>query len=110
MTLGSLVADLLAEFGVKPAAAIGYSLGESAALFALRAWTDRDGMFRSMHDSPLFATDLTGPCNAARQEWQLPDKTPADWTAGVVDRGPDDVRAALRFAAGRVRISRLPSE
>ena len=33
---------LVRSFGVRPDAALGYSLGESAALFALRAWTDRD--------------------------------------------------------------------
>jgi 3-hydroxymyristoyl/3-hydroxydecanoyl-(acyl carrier protein) dehydratase/malonyl CoA-acyl carrier protein transacylase len=95
VTLGALVGDLLAEFGVRPASAIGYSLGESAALFALRAWTDRDAMFRSMHDSPLFATELTGPCNAARRAWKTPDSVPVEWTAGIVDRGPEDVLAAL---------------
>ena len=95
VTLGALVSDLLANFGVRPAGAIGYSLGESAALFALRAWTDRDGMLRSMHDSPLFATDLTGPFNAARRAWHLPDNARVEWTAGIVDRGAEDVRTAL---------------
>jgi acyl transferase domain-containing protein/3-hydroxymyristoyl/3-hydroxydecanoyl-(acyl carrier protein) dehydratase len=95
VSLGALVADLLAESGVRPAAAVGYSLGESAALFALRAWTDRDEMLRSMHDSPLFATDLTGPCDAARRAWKLPDSAPVEWAAGIVDRGPEEVRAAL---------------
>jgi PfaB family protein len=95
VALGSLVSDLLAEFGVRPVAAVGYSLGESAALFALRAWSDRDGMLRSMNESPLFASDLTGTCDAARYAWKLPKDAPVNWTAGVIDRGPDDVRAAL---------------
>ena len=34
--------DVLRGLGIVPDAAIGYSLGESAALVALRAWTDRD--------------------------------------------------------------------
>jgi acyl transferase domain-containing protein/3-hydroxymyristoyl/3-hydroxydecanoyl-(acyl carrier protein) dehydratase len=95
VALGSLVSDVLTGFGVRPTAAIGYSLGESAALFALRAWTDRDGMLRAMNESTLFATDLTGPCDAARRAWKLATGTPVAWTAGVLDRRPDDVRAAL---------------
>src|SRR5262249_44806875 len=45
VTLGALVADVLSLFGIHACAAIGYSLGESAGLFALRAWIDRDEMF-----------------------------------------------------------------
>jgi PfaB family protein len=95
VALGSLIADSLGSFGIRPAASIGYSLGESAALFALKAWTDRDGMLWSMHNSPLFATDLTGPCDAARRAWELAENQPVEWSAGIIDRGPDDVRAAL---------------
>src|SRR5207253_2590915 len=40
VALGSLVTDLLAALGVRPDAALGYSLGESAMLFGLRAWLD----------------------------------------------------------------------
>ncbi len=54
VTLGSLVCDVVRRFGVRADAVIGYSLGESAALFALRAWTDRDAMLRAMNASPLF--------------------------------------------------------
>ena len=43
---------------VRPDAAVGYSLGESAALFALRAWRDRDAMLERMESSTLFTTDL----------------------------------------------------
>src|SRR5262249_7658549 len=44
VAVGSLVTDLLLSLGLSPSAAIGYSLGESSALFGLRAWRDRDGM------------------------------------------------------------------
>src|SRR5262249_22811137 len=37
VTLGILVSDLVRRFGVRPHAAIGHSLGESVALFALGA-------------------------------------------------------------------------
>src|SRR5262249_40587393 len=92
--LATLVADVLLDLGVRPRAAIGYSLGESAALFALRAWTDRDGMLDALTRSPLFATDLSGPCDAARRCWDLPAGEPVRWVAGVVDRSAAEVRAA----------------
>ncbi len=42
VSVGSLVTDLLRGLGVVPDAAIGYSLGETAALVALGAWNNRD--------------------------------------------------------------------
>ncbi len=96
VALGGLTTDLLATFGVRPDAAIGYSLGESAALFALRAWAGRDAMLAAMNASTLFAGDLTGRCDAARRAWRLPTDEPVDWTSGlVVGRAPEEVRASL---------------
>jgi PfaB family protein len=95
VALGSIVTDLLLHLGVRPAAALGYSLGESAALFALRAWRDRDAMLASMNASPLFESSLAGSYDAARKAWQLTGNQPVEWTAGIIDRGADDVRAAL---------------
>jgi acyl transferase domain-containing protein/3-hydroxymyristoyl/3-hydroxydecanoyl-(acyl carrier protein) dehydratase len=94
VTLGSLLADVVRRFGVRVDAAIGNSLGESASLFALRAWTDRDAMLRAMNASPLFVRDLTGPCDAARKAWRLPPEEAVDWVTGIVDRGPGAVRNA----------------
>ena len=95
VSLGTLIADLLATFGVRPSAAIGHSLGETTALFALRTWTDRDGMLHRLNASTLFAGDLTAPFAAARRAWGLPEGTSVDWSAGVVDRAAPAVRAAL---------------
>ncbi len=96
VALGGLTTDLMQKFGVRPDAAIGYSLGESAALFALWAWAGRDAMLRAMNASTLFAGDLTGRCDAARRAWKLPPEAPVEWTAGlIVDRAPREVRAAL---------------
>ena len=99
--LGATMADTLALFGVKPDAAIGYSLGESAALFALRAWTNRDEMLERMLASTLFSTDLAGPCDAARQAWDLASDEEVNWAAGVVDRPAEAVKEALQ---GRSRV------
>jgi PfaB family protein len=102
--LGSLVADVLATFAVRPSAVIGYSLGESAGLFALRAWRDRDEMLRRMETSTLFTHDLAGECRAVRTAWGLRDDPGApglEWSIGVVNRPASAVRQAL---VGRSRV------
>ena len=62
---GCAVSDIVRSFGVSPAAYIGYSLGESAGLFASGAWHERDSMLLQMYDSTLFTDDLAGECRAA---------------------------------------------
>jgi acyl transferase domain-containing protein/3-hydroxymyristoyl/3-hydroxydecanoyl-(acyl carrier protein) dehydratase len=101
VALGTVVSDLLRSLGVEPDAAIGYSLGESAALFALRAWTGRDEMLRRLMASPLFVSDLAGECNAARRAWRLAPAEAVDWSAGIVPCPAEQVRQAL---AGRERV------
>lgn len=99
VALGAMVSDLLQSLGIRPDAAIGYSLGESAALFALRAWTDRDAMLERMNASTLFESDLTGECRAARRHWQLGAAETVDWVTGVSDVSAEVVCSALANAA-----------
>ncbi|MBW1704958.1 MAG: acyltransferase domain-containing protein, partial [Deltaproteobacteria bacterium] len=101
VALGTVISDLIRGFGVRPDAAIGYSLGESAALFSLGFWTDRDAMLVRMNSSKLFTDDLAGPCNAARKAWNLSDNEKVDWVLGVINRKEDIVRKALK---GRRRV------
>jgi acyl transferase domain-containing protein/3-hydroxymyristoyl/3-hydroxydecanoyl-(acyl carrier protein) dehydratase len=96
VTVGSLVADLLTTFGIKPDAMIGLSLGESAGLFGIRAWRSRDEMYRRMQASTLFKSDLAPPFDAARLHWGLTKHQTADWVSGVVAASPDDIAPALR--------------
>jgi len=95
VALGTLVSDLLVSFNVRPDAVVPYSLGESAGLYGTRAWRDRDEMFRRMNKSSLFATDLAGPCNAARKKWKLPADRPIDWLTGVISASPERVLRAI---------------
>ena len=101
VTIGTVVADLLRSFGVQPTASIGYSLGESTALFGLRAWTDRDAMYRKFAGSSLFATDLAGPCDAARTTWGLAEAEVVDWVAAIV---PASRQRATEALAGVERV------
>jgi malonyl CoA-acyl carrier protein transacylase/3-hydroxymyristoyl/3-hydroxydecanoyl-(acyl carrier protein) dehydratase len=103
VAIGSLVTDILVDLGVAPDAAIGYSMGESAALVALRAWPDRDELTARLRSSPLFATELAGPCLAARRAWGLPPDQPVPWIAGIVPRSAEDVEAAIA-ATGKGRV------
>ena len=101
VALGTAVSDLIRSFGVRPDAAIGYSLGESAALFSLNAWTDRDEMLRRMNASTLFTHDLAGPCNAARKSWKLSENEEVDWVSGVIDCPEEEAKKVLK---GRERV------
>ena len=101
VAVSSLATEVLSNLGVAPAGAIGYSMGESAALVALHAWTDRDALARDLTRSPLFATELAGPCSAARRVWQLATDEPVDWVAGIVACSAADLEAAL---GGRERV------
>lgn len=96
VALGTAVCDLLSRFGVRPSASIGYSLGESAALFGLRAWTDRDEMLERMDNASLFGSDLVYPFNAARRAWRIPDGQDVPWISGHIDRSAEEIRAAIQ--------------
>ncbi len=95
VSYGTLIADLLRSFGVQPDAAIGYSLGESAGLFGLRVWRDRDEMFERLRRSTLFTSDLAHPFNAARQAWLWKDAQPIDWITGVLAAPAELARASI---------------
>jgi acyl transferase domain-containing protein/3-hydroxymyristoyl/3-hydroxydecanoyl-(acyl carrier protein) dehydratase len=96
-----VMTDVLCHLGIQPGAAIGYSLGETAALIALGAWSDRAGLRNRLWESPLFHTELAGSFAAARRVWRIPPGEPVDWSAGIVPRSLAAVRAAIR-GAGRV--------
>lgn len=101
VAVGTLITDILLQFGIQPEAAIGYSLGESTALFALHAWTDRDDMFRRLKESTLFQSDLNGSYAAARRFWNLEDSELVNWITGVV---PCPAEAVRHVIAGESRV------
>lgn len=90
---GVLFSDLLQRFGLRPTAWLGYSLGESAALFSSRLWTARDEMHHRTMASPLFSSRLAGACEVAKQVWQKPD---AVWAVAVVNRPKTLVLGAIQ--------------
>jgi len=92
---GCAVSDIVRSFGVEPEAVIGYSLGESAGLFAMDAWRDRDGMLSRMRESTLFTHDMAGECRAAGRAWGCGPGEKVDWAVGVLDAPAQAVRHAL---------------
>ncbi|MCR5661368.1 MAG: hypothetical protein K6G50_04465, partial [bacterium] len=96
VSFGSIVTDIMLKLGLKPNAAIGYSLGESAALFSLRAWPERDMMLRRMEASPLFREYLSGKCLSIRKAWNIPDDKPVNWAAAMILKPQEVVREAMK--------------
>ncbi len=93
--LGFFVSEVVSQFNIKPDAIIGYSLGETAGLFATRTWTNRDEMMHRMRKTTLFTDALAGRCDAVRKTWRLNDAETVDWIIGVVDRAANEVKQAL---------------
>ncbi len=81
--------------GLTPRATIGYSSGESNALFAMGVWTDLDAMVAASWASPIFTQDIVGDFTAIRRAFR---KLGADgpWKAFSVQAPIAAVREALR--------------
>ncbi|MBT3257008.1 MAG: type I polyketide synthase [Deltaproteobacteria bacterium] len=89
------VSDLVQTFGIKPNSVVGYSLGETAGLFALKAWPNRDEMLGKIQKSTLFTQDLAGESRAARRHWKWPRNKPLNWVLFTIDRSMDVIRDLL---------------
>ena len=109
--LGTFVSDVISQFGIKPDAIIGYSLGETAGLFSTRTWTGRDEMLRRIQETDLFVDALAGPCDAVRDTWRLNDSETVDWLIGVVDRPANEISLALtEYPRAYLLITNTPNE
>ncbi|MEE8525578.1 MAG: beta-ketoacyl synthase N-terminal-like domain-containing protein, partial [Thermoanaerobaculia bacterium] len=83
--------------GLRPAATLGYSSGESNALLALGAWQDLDGLYRDTRDGGLFHIELGGELRAVARAWGDDGK----WSSWVLKAPPEQVRDAI---AGERRV------
>ncbi|MDJ0836707.1 MAG: beta-ketoacyl synthase N-terminal-like domain-containing protein [Acidobacteriota bacterium] len=95
VALGIACSDIVRGMGIQPSGAIGYSLGESVAMFALDAWKDRDSMHLRSRDGDLFTRVYGGELTAVRETWGLADDEPVAWELGVVNRTAEVVRKAM---------------
>ena len=102
---GGMVSDLVRSFDIQPEAVIGYSLGESAGLFAMGAWPDRGEMLKRMRKTELFSEQLYGRCLSLRKAWRIPEREPFSWQVVVVNRSKKEVSGLLdRFPRVRLLI------
>jgi PfaB family protein len=108
---GGVISELVKSFGITPVAVIGYSLGESAGLFAAGAWPDRNEMLQRMRHTNLFTTELSGPCYAARKSWNIPPDDKFDWCVAVVNRPAKALKEVMRrLPKARLLIVNSPDE
>ena len=95
VTYAILAARVAELFLPRPQAAIGYSLGETAALFATRAWNDRDKMFQDTLDSALFTRELRGEFAAPKRTLGISEDESFPWRVAVINRDREATRKAI---------------
>jgi acyl transferase domain-containing protein len=111
VVFGGLMTEVLEKFKIRPNALIGYSLGESAALFANGVWRDRGDMLKRMQATDLFTTQLAGPCQALRTAWKISPEKSIQWRVAVVNRAEEVVRDTLeKIPHTRLLIVNTPDE
>ncbi|MFB2769943.1 PfaB family protein [Pelatocladus sp. BLCC-F211] len=69
---GLLTAVLRNYFQLQPQCAFGYSLGETSMMLSQGIWTHFHEGSEGLNSSALFKTQLSGPKNAVRKYWELP--------------------------------------
>lgn len=84
---------------IAPDATIGYSSGETNALFAMGAWQDIASMKRDTMNSPLFRHQLVGDFSAVRQTWQAKGLPGERWASYAVSATAGQVGHALQAEA-----------
>ncbi|QTA83482.1 Beta-ketoacyl polyketide synthase domains-containing [Desulfonema limicola] len=69
-----LYTDIIREsFGISPNQALGYSMGEVSMLFALGVWDRTDQISKTLRESPVFQSRITGSMENVRKAWNLQD-------------------------------------
>ncbi|MFP4496776.1 MAG: hypothetical protein ACLFQV_01095 [Vulcanimicrobiota bacterium] len=95
VAFGTLVSDLLRNFAVEPSAVLGYSLGESSALFGMRVWRERDLMLKRMNQSSLFTEDLAGEYRAAKKLWNFKKEQVVDWLISIINEKAENIKKVV---------------
>ncbi|MCC2280516.1 beta keto-acyl synthase [Streptomyces sp. ET3-23] len=80
---------------LRPAAAIGYSSGETSALIALEAWPDAAALAEDARRGDLFTRDVTGEYRAIRRAWRARGITGSRWRNYLLTAPLEQVREAV---------------
>jgi PfaB family protein len=107
----SMSANLIQELIGAPQAVIGYSLGETAGLTAMGVWKDHERLLKRMTASPLFQTELTGPCLALKKAWNIDSDRNFEWQVVAVNRSVEAVKGVIhQVSLTRLLIVNSPNE
>ncbi|MBE9007239.1 type I polyketide synthase [Fortiea sp. LEGE XX443] len=87
------------DFQLQPKYVFGYSLGETSMMVAQGVWSDFFQGSNSFNSSALFGSRLSGPKNAVREFWGLPNTDTSDksfWGNFVLIASPEQVQEAIK--------------
>lgn len=93
-------------FDLKPAAAFGYSVGETSMLWANRVWKNARESSDTWNRSNLFKDQLSGKMALVREYWKGEDLPDNFWGSYILKDGPQRVKQACD-AEERVSITIL---
>lgn len=100
---------LIEEFGIRPSASFGYSLGENSMMYATGVWMQGDSASARLADSDVFRVRLAGPQQAIRERWGIKDEKDGPdplWSNYLIMAAPEKVSAALE-AEPRVYLTHI---
>ena len=82
--------------GLRPAALLGVSSGETNSLFASGAWHDMDAMFAEIDRSGMYSREIAGEYRVAERAWRDQAVGPIEWAGWRVLAPVAEVQAALQ--------------
>ena len=83
------------HLGLRPRAAIGFSSGESNALFALGAWQDMGQMYSDFQKKKVYGHEISGDFHVIRKAWKLNKNKPISWSNHGLMAPEDKIKKAL---------------
>lgn len=87
------------EFKLRPAFAIGYSMGEAAMFAANGVWDKPFALVKPTLESRIFSEQISGALTAVRQEWQLDARGAICWNSFLLRIDADSITPLLQNPA-----------
>ncbi len=87
------------EFKLRPAFAIGYSMGEAAMFAANGVWDNPFALVKPTLESRIFSEQISGALTAVRQEWQLDARDAICWNSFLLRIDADSITPLLQNPA-----------
>lgn len=87
------------EFKLRPAFAIGYSMGEAAMFAANGVWDKPFALVKPTLESRIFSEQISGALTAVRHEWQLDARDAICWNSFLLRIDADSITPLLQNPA-----------